>query len=520
MESRRMLKALPSKSNLDWYIEGASHEKLGDIPGLRLLVGGGVSGPVDAVAVACKRLGLPIPKVENPHAEISSTFGLRPYQAAGVDRLYGVLRKFGGALLADDVGLGKTRQAYVLGVLLKGRKLAIVPAYVREGWRDELSKAGATSVAVLSPGTTKACQLEWEKSLTAEWVICSYEMAEKVNAHAFASQPPRMVLFDEGHYLCGRKTARSKKIADIAVLATYKLLMTATPMFSRPRDFYQILKILFGSRFGSRSDFDFAYCAGAINTFGGMDNKGSSNEEELRLRLSYYLLRREKKDVLTELPPLTRQVHWLDGTAEASSAFMQMMGYKSPAVLAKALESTLEGKMNVAIELAQQAKRFLLFTYRRSHAKEMGHTLQQSGTPCVVITGDMATKARAQACKLAQSNGWGVVATIDSLGAGVNLQGVASYGIMHSISWLPLQMVQAEGRIHRMGQLEPVQWVYLAMKDSADVVVVKTIVDKLDQWRGVMGQHDQRDMREDLDEHFSVDSDVNQQALREIYEAL
>ncbi len=475
-----------------------------------------MSGSICAVAVAARRLGLAIPQAVCKTEVLAPNDSLRDYQKAGVAKLLGIMRQVGGAVLADDVGLGKTRQAFALGQILGGRKLAVVPAYVREGWRDELTKLGAGSIAVISPGTTKACKQEWEASLTADWVVCSYEMAEKVVAHAFTSSP-RFVLMDEGHYLCGRKTKRSKAIEDVCTLASYKLLMTATPMYSRPRDFYRLLRILFGKRFGSPSAFDFAYCAGSLNQWGGIDNKGSSHEDELRLRLSYYMVRREKKDVLKELPPLTRQVLWQEPSAEASAAFHQMMGYKDTKVLAKALEATLEGKMATAIELASQAGRFLLFTYRREHARQMGHQLQQMGTPCVVVTGDLDTKARSNLCKLAQANGWGVVATIDSLGAGVNLQGVASYGIMHSISWVPLQMVQAEGRLHRLGQTDPTHWVYLAMKESADAVVVRTIIEKLDQWRGVMGA--QSELRDNLDDHFDATSDVNKQALRDIYDS-
>lgn len=507
----------------DWALDCTveQHEQLQDIPGLRYLPHGTVSGTIDAVAVCCLRLGLEHPEFTKKGSNNELLFPgdtLRPYQKAGVERLLSIMRQVGGAVLADDVGLGKTRQAHALGKILGGRKLAIVPAYVRESWREELAKLGEKSISVISPGASKRDQAEWATCISSEWVICSYDMVEKVSQVAFTGRPPDMVLMDEGHYLCGRRTKRSVTVENICTLTTYKLLMTATPMYSRPRDFYRPLKILFGHRFGSPSAFDFAYCAGSLNTWGGIENKGASNENELRLRLSYYMIRREKKDVLKELPPLTRQVMWLDPSKEAASVFHKQMTHKTPGGISEALEATLAGKMDTAVELAIQVRRFLLFTHRRSHAREMAHQLQQAGTPCVCITGDMDTKARAESCRLAQAQGWGVVATIDSLGAGVNLQGVASYGIMHSIDWIPLKMVQAEGRLHRMGQLDPVQWVYLAMSGTMDEVVVRTVIEKLDQWRGVMGQHDQVDMRNALDDNFNPEK--NQDVLRAIYEAM
>jgi SNF2 family DNA or RNA helicase len=100
------------------------------------------------------------------------------------------------------------------------------------------------------------------------------------------------------------------------------------------------------------------------------------------------------------------------------------------------------------------------------------------------------------------------------------LRDVASYGIMHSIDWVPNKMVQAEGRLHRMGQVGNVHWVYLAMKETMDAAVVRTVIMKMDYWRGVMGQDDGRSFRDDLDDQYNPDSDANRDVLRAIYEEL
>jgi SNF2 family DNA or RNA helicase len=63
------------------------------------------------------------------------------------------------------------------------------------------------------------------------------------------------------------------------------------------------------------------------------------------------------------------------------------------------------------------------------------------------------------------------------------LQHVASNGIMHAIDPVPLKLIQTEGRLDRIGQKEPIQWTYMALRDSADELVIHLAVEKLDQFR-------------------------------------
>jgi SNF2 family DNA or RNA helicase len=242
----------------------------------------------------------------------------------------------------------------------------------------------------------------------------------------------------------------------------------------------------------------------------------------LKLRLSYLMIRRTREQVLKELPPLTRQVVWLPADKEAEAAFVKAAVHKSPGGTAAALQATLAGKVEAALDYAEQARQFVLFTWMKSHAHQMAKILaEQRDTPCVCITGDVPHKERQALVKLAESKQWGLVATIDSLYQGVNLQGVAKVGIMHALDYVPIKMVQTEGRIHRMGQKDPVTWIYLAMKDSMDQLVVKTIVDKLDQWRATMGKDGSEGMKDTLGGNVNgAGADAEKAALRALYEGM
>lgn len=496
-------------------------ELLETVPGLRLNHATRTAfGLPDAIAAGRHLLKLPPKPLILTLPEVSYE-SLRPYQNKGVAELVGRLHLFGGALLADDLGLGKTRQAlHVVDAVDASRVLIVCPAYVRRTWADEIRAIfPAWTIALLGP--KQQFTKEWEKAHDCKVIIVSYELAEEAVRVAFPSSVPQCVIMDEAHYLGGRRTKRTKALQQICTLASYKLALTGTPIWSRPRDLYSLLNVLLGHNFGTASSFDRAYCGGVLNEFGGMDNAGRTREIELSLRLNCYMVRREKAEVLTELPPLTRQIVWVDPDPEAEEAFqLALTSGHSGAQVSKALQATLAGKVSAAVELAASAPggRFLLFTYLKAHAAEITTQLRARGIDCEMVTGDLPADERATLCAQAQTRKCGIVATIDSLGAGVNLQGLTSYGIMHSIDWVPLKMIQAEGRLHRMGQTANVHWTYVAMRNTMDAVVIRSVVDKLESFRTIVGAGEATQaFRDDLNSYENGAG--SEDLLRSIYEA-
>jgi SWI/SNF-related matrix-associated actin-dependent regulator 1 of chromatin subfamily A len=376
------------------------------------------------------------------------------------------------------------------------------------------------TVAILGPPSSKHYKAEWTDAHSKRWVVCSYDLSERALELAFGEEAPDLLILDEGHLLGGRKTKRSERITYAASLSRYRLLVTGTPMWSRPRDFWKPLSLVLGRRFGSSWDFDHRYCNVREGEFGGLDNSGSSNEEELKLRLGYYMVRRLKEDVLKELPPLTRQILWIDGDKAGQRAFQAAQLKHNTVNLQNALAATGAAKTEVALQLARDAKKFLLFTYRRADARSLARRLEQTGTPCVCITGDDPVEVRNALSDEAVAKGWGVVATLDSLSVGVNLQGVGHIGIMHTMDYTPNKMLQGESRLHRLGQVDAVLWYYLACKDTMDEIIIETIVNKLESWTAIMGKDQGNHLRDKLNAAIGVGEQAEQDALRAIYAAM
>ncbi len=524
-----MLEAYPLKRRPYWGLNldlETEAEAVSEIPGITIdTLNSRAEGLVDAVAAVCALLGRPLPKsiVSDFQQPSFTEFPLHAYQQEGLRRLNAIVQQTGSALLADDMGLGKTRQAIAFAKERSGRVFVVCPAFVRESWRAELQRLGENSSAILGPGKTKAEIQEWETSSTARWVVTSYHhgMIQRAYETAFPKSSPAIFIMDEAHRLRGRDAKRFKIAKEISVLAQARLMLTGTPMWSRPRDFYALLSILFGNRFGNQYAFDRRYCNGLVNDHGGWVNKGATQTDELKLRLSYYMIRRERKDVAHELPSLTRQVIWCDEDKKATVAFHRAILTKSPAATHEALLATHEAKIEAALHLASEAQRFLLLTYRKSHAHSMAMRLNEDGVGCVCLTGDIPTKQRQALVNQAREQGIGIVATIDSVFEGVDgIQEVAHVGIMHALDYTPLKMAQAEARLHRLRQTDPVIWYYLACRESMDSLVINTVVSKMDMNRSLLGQHVNRDLRDALSDSAGNEGEGEANALRALYESL
>lgn len=470
------------KSGVNWRTT-ADPVAIEHIPGLKAY-GSNIVGSVDGMAVLAERLnreGVPEPAAlylpRNAHPP--SIDGLRDYQLDGISRLVGNLQRDGAVILADDMGLGKTLQTIATWNCLRRPVplLVVAPASVRRGWVKEFEKWGGLEATLIETGKQAK-----EVTSAEKVVITSYELAKKLDPRFC----PHMLVMDEAHLLRGRMAGRSNYLLELSKVCAFRVALTGTPMWSRPRDFWMLLKILYGYRFGTADEFDYAYCGASINQWGGKENKGATRLPELKKRLRYVMLRRTKEDVAGELPEFTRIIRWVPPLKAATRALESFALKALP--FSDALNATLDAKIDVAIEAAQAAGRVVLVTWQKRHAELLHERMNDEGYPCEIITGDYSHAEREAAIERAAKSGASVVCTIDSTNAGVNgLQYVADTLIFHALDYVPIKLAQMEARLHRIGQRNNVTAIYIAMEDSADSYVIDTVVEKLDQWKAAMG---------------------------------
>jgi len=176
-----------------------------------------------------------------------------------------------GALLADEVGLGKTIEASLViaqrWAERRRRILLIVPASLRKQWSQELhEKFSLPSVIVerksYNDFRKKGIARPFEHS--NQVVITSYEFAALKDTEIRAGQWD-LVVFDEAHRLRNvyKKdgATRAKRLRD-ATRSFFKILLTATPLQNSLMELYGLVSVLDEHHFGDEESFRSQYVAG------------------------------------------------------------------------------------------------------------------------------------------------------------------------------------------------------------------------------------------------------------------
>ena len=165
-------------------------------------------------------------------------------------------------------------------------------------------------------------------------------------------------------------------------------------MTNRPRDLFSVCNLLSPGRFGdSFFRFGIRYCAGHEMTVGRGENiktvwnfDGSSNEEELHRRLSFFMLRRTKTEVAEQLPKETRQV--IELSIPRKFLLPTLPSLQSPAAARRALDLAADGALPQVVEMleedALEGSKQVVFTVRRAVAEHLYLALQKKGIACGV----------------------------------------------------------------------------------------------------------------------------------------
>jgi len=386
---------------------------------------------------------------------------LKPFQRIGVE----FLKNNYHALLADEMGLGKTVQALIAFKELKLKSgLIICPASVRLNWRREISDWGLDN---------------------RMFDVISYNGASSHVIRRELRKRYDMCILDEVHYLKTPESKRTKSVfgnkAGLARRCTRIMGLSGTPILNRPRELFVILKCLATERikpYDHYERFMYRYCGAFFDGY-RVNDRGHSNLEELKGRLTGFMLRRTKSSVLKELPaksikhvPLERdakdfreldlmEMEIADRKAFISSA---KEGYAQLGDLARLRRATGMAKVPAMIkyikDLLETVDKVVVFTWHRDVLSQLVGALDidcdnmavtyQGGYSDLRKQGALKSFIDHKKCKV-------FIGNIQAAGTGIDgLQKVCSNVVFAEMSWVPGEMNQAMDRIHRMGQTNPV----------------------------------------------------------------
>lgn len=457
--------------------------------------------------------------VEQSHAKESDAVipcppGLAylPFQRAGI--AYASQRKY--TLIADEMGLGKTVQAIgAINADVNAKRILIIcPASLKHNWRREFMK---WDVKGLSVGIIDG---EEEVDFETDVTIINYDIVEAHRSALKNHGEWDFMCIDECHYLKSKSALRTleilggiKRNPDMTIKARYApipahrvVMLSGTPLVNKPKELWPIFEAIDPEGLGAkRNKFAFRYCQGILIDYynlhlqkmmKGLSWDGAGNLDELQeIMRSRFMVRRLKKDVLTELPAKRRQVIVLEPKPQlAKLVKKECLTYEEHSSNLEAYAEVLPGigelseirkkiaikKVPYAVEhikgLLNETNKVVVF----AHHHEVLDTLEASfETGCVRVDGRVSLAERQNAVDKFQSDGSCKIflGGIQAAGVGITLTS-ASTVVFVELDWVPGNISQAEDRCHRIGQKESVLVQHLVLEGSLDERVVEVLIKK------------------------------------------
>ncbi|KAM8856911.1 SWI/SNF-related matrix-associated actin-dependent regulator of chromatin subfamily A-like protein 1 [Synchiropus picturatus] len=421
-----------------------------------------------------------IPEADLSAVDPSIASSLMPFQKEGVN--FAVFKQ-GRLLLADDMGLGKTVQAICIAAYYRSEwpLLVVAPSSVRFTWAEAFRRW----LPSLSPDTINVV-VKAKDELRAGLVnIISYDLLSRMDKQKPGS-PFNVLIMDESHFLKNMKTARCKAALPLLQAAKRVILLSGTPAMSRPAELYAQILAVKPTLFPRFHEFGVRYCDARQMTW-GWDYSGSSNLGELKLLLSECLmLRRLKSEVLSQLPAKQRKVVTvtIDGVSNRIKAALSAAArelakdhhnkMEEKAALLLFYNHTADAKLQAIMEYISDMlecgrEKFLVFAHHKLVLDHVTSELVKKNVDHIRIDGTTPSAERQRLCDKFQLSTSTCVAVLSITAANMGLTlHSADLVIFGELFWNPGVLIQAEDRVHRIGQTNNVNIHYLVAKGTAD----------------------------------------------------
>lgn len=415
---------------------------------------------------------------------------LRDYQKLGATFL--IDRSRSGSLLADVQGIGKTRQVLAALQALPKPAVVVCPAKVKHVWVDDSLKLGLPPPLILS---TRKPWPDAALSKEDDIVVINYEI---VPYWLEVLKACKTVAFDEAQALTNEKSKQSKACKELAHSAECRIALSGTPMMNRVKELWNVIDTISPGRFGKGFyHFGRRYCDAHQQEIEKRDGEtmkvwnfdGKSHVEELNSRMSYFMLRRTKQDVMSELPPKTRQIVPVELKEYANADRWWTIENKSQAQLALGLAAELKipHTVELAIESRNNGSDVIVFCYQKKVARQLQQQFAKKGVEAFLATGDESIERRLANAKKAKESHGILVATIDAMGTGIDKLSYADVLIFAELHYVPGKLLQAEDRAHRIGQLRPVNIYYMLGIGTIDELIRDAVLTKLMAFEEAVG---------------------------------
>jgi SNF2 family DNA or RNA helicase len=441
---------------------------------------------------------------------------LLPHQKDTIRRVIEEMN--GRAILADEVGLGKTIEAgmilreYLDRGLVK-KFLILVPASLGFQWTHEMvNKIGIKDIFLNRKGRGWAY---------FDHQIASLDMAKREqHARYLLDIDFDMVIVDEAHRLKNRDTLSWKFVNSLK--KKYCLLLTATPIQNNIEELYSLITILYPDLYKDLGEFKEKYVAGKHLV---------KNTEELKDKLEDVMIRNSHADTGLEFPE--RYIHHVEvelteperelynrvsdyvireyrrrragklsilnlityqrEICSSSFALLHTLSNKeqhSPALkgiyqLAKEIKmnSKMKAVLNILKDVEGQA---IIFTEYRATQIYIARFLEEHGYKTILFNGGFSSSGK-EWIKYVFQKQKDILISTEAGSQGLNLQ-FCNVIINYDLPWNPMKIEQRIGRVHRLGQTRDVHIYNLATRNTVEEKVLKLLYDKINLFKAIIGE--------------------------------
>ncbi len=438
------------------------------------------------------------------------------YQEEGI--LFALFKKY--AIIADEMGLGKTIQAIGAAMMKKQifdfkKTLVVCPASIKEQWKIEIEKfSDEKALVVLGTPDERALQYQDKEHY---FYIVNYETILRdqvvINNAGFD-----FLILDEAQRAKNYETKTAASLKRIE--SKHTLIITGTPIENKLIDIFSIMSILDPHFLGPLWEFSYQHCLFDPTRHNKIN--GYYNLSNLNKKLERILLRREKRNVLKQLPnlqqtdiivgfsPLQADYHasYSKGLAQIIRkkfltpydlqrmqlllANMRMVCDSTYLIDSETNESPkldeLKDMLLEKLDVQNKDCKIIIFSEWIKVHKLIGKVLRDNDIGFVELNGSIPVKSRGELIRKFEDNKqYKVFLSTEAGGSGLNLQ-VADTLINFELPWNPAKKNQRIGRIDRLGQKSNKLTVFnFITRNSIEMQIASGLLVKQSLFDGVLG---------------------------------
>lgn len=380
----------------------------------------------------------------------------------------------GRVIVADEMGTGKTLQSLVSAKTYGLPVLVICPVSLKVNWLREAQKVSVPIEVFSWAGIPEPLE-------TGEYVVIG----------------------DESHAIQNLRSQRTEAFLKLALHENAKAVycLTGTPIKNgRPSNIFPLLVAIKHPLSDSKSAFERRYCNAGPTQYSRWDVTGAAHLDELHEKIRDSMLRRTKAQCL-DLPDKIRQLRPIELDESElriyHSHFRQMQqeyeerkkrgeimdGGEALVLINHLRHSGSLAKVTSATELAEeiveQGNQAVFYTCFKDTADILMRNLNSQKIITQVLSGDTPEKHRQEMIDDFQKGMIQCLVCIFGAGGiGITLT-QANHVILIDRPWTPGDAVQAEDRLHRIGQHSTVNAIWLQLQDSVEDENIDAKIDQV-----------------------------------------